>query len=151
MYYDLLEKIETELKNDDFITTVTEGNIFDIDMTKITLFPLAHVQVTNATFNENVISFNINIYCMDITDVSKDETTNLFRGNDNSHDILNTTLAVLNRFYEKIRRGDLYTEGYQVDGGPTCEPFEENFTNKLTGWNLQLSIKVPNTMTVCDV
>ena len=67
MYYDLLQKIETELKNDDFITTVTEGNIFDIDMTKITLFPLAHVQVTNATFNENVISFNIkNIHFYDL-------------------------------------------------------------------------------------
>ena len=51
---------------------------------------------------------------MDITDISKDETTNKFDGNDNELYVLNTMMAVLNRVYELLRRGTLYTDAFQV-------------------------------------
>ena len=60
---------------------------------------------------------------MDIVDVDKDATTDLFRGNNNEHDILNTQLAVLNKLVMVLRKGDLYTTKYQLEGDPSCEPF----------------------------
>jgi hypothetical protein len=86
---------------------------------------------------------------MDIVDISKDETTDLFEGNDNELDVLNTQLAILNRLYEMIRRGDLYTDGYQVSGSPTCEPFIDRFENKLAGWTMTFDVLFPNDMTIC--
>ena len=151
MYYSLLTKIQTELNNDPLITTVTQGDIFQIDLSKQTLFPLCHIIVNNATFLENVIQYNISILSMDIVDVSKDETTDKFRGNDNEQDILNTQISVLNRLYEKLRRGNLFDDNYQVDGSPGLEIFVDRFENKLAGWTMTMSINTPNEMTVCDV
>ena len=86
---------------------------------------------------------------MDITDISKSETADKFDGNDNELYILNTMMAVHNRCYEMLRRGDLYTDKFQVDGSPTCEPFTERFENKLAGFTLTVDILIPNDMTIC--
>lgn len=150
-YYNILTKLQTELQADPFVNTVTEGDIFEIDLAKQTIFPLSHIMINNATFVNNVISFNISILSMDIVDITKEETTDIFRGNDNEQDILNTQISVLNRLYEKLRRGDLFDENYQVDGSPSVEPFVDRFENKLTGWTMTFDMIVPNEMTVCNV
>ena len=151
MYYEILTKLQTELNNDPLINTVSEGDIFSIDLSKQTIFPLCHIMVNSATFVDNVIQYNISIMSMDIVDISKDETTDNFRGNDNEQDILNTQISVLNRLYEKLRRGNLYDDNYQVEGSPNVEPFIDRFENKLAGWTMTVNINTPNTMTVCDV
>ena len=58
-------------------------------------------------------------------------------------------LAVQNRCYELLRRGTLYTEKFQVDGSPTCEPFTERFENKLGGFTMTFDVLIPNDMTIC--
>ena len=58
---------------------------------------------------------------------------------------------MLNRLYEKLRRGNLYDDNYQVDGSPNVEPFIDRFENKLAGWTMSFNMNTPNTMTVCDV
>jgi len=151
MYYEILTKLQTELNNDPLINTVSEGDIFSIDLSKQTIFPLCHIMVNSATFVDNVIQYNVSIMAMDIVDISKDETTDNFRGNDNEQDILNTQISVLNRLYEKLRRGNLYDDNYQVEGSPNVEPFIDRFENKLAGWTMTVNINTPNTMTVCDV
>ena len=108
-----------------------------------------HIIVNTATFEENVIRYNISILAMDITDISKQETVSKFDGNDNELYILNTMLAVLNRCYDLLRRGDLWTDKFQIDGNPTCEPFTERFENKLAGHAMTLDILIPNGMTIC--
>jgi hypothetical protein len=40
-YYDILNTIKAQLDMDVFVNTVTQGDIFDIDLTKQTIFPLA--------------------------------------------------------------------------------------------------------------
>ena len=151
MYYKILSKLQTELNNDPLINTVSEGDIFSVDLEKQTIFPLCHIMINNATFVDNVIQYNISILAMDIVDISKEETTNKFRGNDNEQDILNTQISVLNRLYEKLRRGNLYDDNFQVDGTPNVEPFIDRFENKLAGWTMTFNINTPNEMTVCDV
>ena len=151
MYYEILTKLQTELNNDALVNTVSSGDIFDVDLSKQTIFPLCHIIVNSATFVDNVIQYNISILSMDVVDVSKDETTNKFVGNDNEQDVLNTQINILNRLYEKLRRGNLYDDNYQVDGTPNLEIFVDRFENKLAGWTMTVNINTPNVMTVCDV
>jgi hypothetical protein len=131
------------------VNTVTEGDIFKVDLAKQTIFPLAHIMVNTATFEGNVIRFNVSLIAMDIVDISKEESVNSYLGNDNEQDVLNTQLVVLNRAYEVMRRGDLSSDLYQVDGNPTCEPFTERFENLLAGWTMTFDVLIPNEMSIC--
>jgi hypothetical protein len=148
-YFDIIDKIKQHFENDPLVNTVTQGDIFDVDLNKQTIFPLCHIIVNQATFENNVIRYNISILAMDITDISKSESADKFDGNDNELYILNTMMAVHNRCYEMLRRGDLYSDKFQVDGSPTCEPFTERFENKLAGFTLTIDILIPNDMTIC--
>lgn len=149
-YYNILDTLRTHLENDAIVNTVTTGDIFQVDLAKQTIFPLSHIMVNNATFEGNVIRFNISLLAMDIVDISKDEITEMFLGNDNEQDVLNTQLAVVNRLYEMLRRGDLYSDNFMVDGNATCEPFAERFENYLAGWTMTFDILVANNMTICE-
>ena len=148
-FYTIIDKLKAHLDADIFVNTVSEGDIFKVDLAKQTIFPLAHIMVNTATFEENVIRFNVSLIAMDIVDVSKDEVTNIYLGNDNEQDVLNTQLVVLNRAYELMRRGDMYSDLYQVDGNPTCEPFTERFENLLAGWTMTFDVLIPNEMSIC--
>jgi hypothetical protein len=103
----LTETIKDQLLNDVNTNTVTTGDITEIDLSKQTIFPLAHIIVNNVTTQEQVLLFNITVMAMDIVNQSKEETTDLFRGNNNEQDVLNTQLAVLNRLVMVLRKGDL--------------------------------------------
>ena len=149
-YYTILDTLKTNLENDPFVNTVTQGDIFAVDLAKQTIFPLVHIIVNNATFESNIIRFNVSLMAMDIVNKSKDEDTDIFNGNDNEVYVLNTMLSVLNRLYEELRRGDLFTDAFQVDGNPTLEAFAERFENYLAGWTMTFDILVPNEMTICD-
>ena len=148
-YYNILNTLKGHFDNDPFINTVTEGDIFAVDLAKQTIFPLVHIIVNNATFEANIIRFNISLLAMDLVDISKTENTDPFIGNNNEQDVLNTTLAVLNRCYEFMRRGDLYSDNYEVDGNASCEPFSERFENNIGGWTMTFDLLVPNSMTIC--
>lgn len=148
-YFDIIDKLRTHFENDALVSTVSQGDIFDVDLNKQTIFPLVHIIVNQATFESNVIRYNISLLAMDIVDVSKTETTDKFSGNNNELYVLNTMIAVHNRCYELLKRGDLYTDKFQVDGDPFCEPFTERMENNLSGWTMTLDILIPNDMTIC--
>ena len=148
-YYTILDKLKTHFDADPIVNTVTQGDIFQVDLNKQTIFPLVHIIVNSVQFVNNVQQANVSIMAMDIVDISKDETTSLFDGNDNELDVLNTQLAILNRVYEMLRRGDLYDDSFQVTGAPNCEPFIDRFENKLAGWTMTFDVLFPNDMTIC--
>ena len=122
-YFDIIDKLKTHFDGDVLVNTVTQGNLFDIDLSKQTIFPLVHIIVNTASLEGNVVRYNISILAMDIVDITKDEEENKFDGNDNELYVLNTQLQVLTRCYELLLRGDLWTDKFQIDGNPTCEPF----------------------------
>lgn len=148
-YYTILETLRAELDSSPFVNTVTEGSIFDVDLSKQTIFPLSHIMVNSATIEEHVIRYNISVMAMDIVDVSKAETTNLFRGNDNEQDVLNTQFAVLQRLASSMLNGAISDLGYEIETAPNCEPFSERFENLLAGWTMTFDLVVPNQMSIC--
>ncbi|WP_288955066.1 hypothetical protein [uncultured Polaribacter sp.] len=148
-FYLLTEAIKNQLLNDVNVNTVTTGDIFDIDISKQSIFPLSHIIINSVTTQEQVLTFNVSVLSMDIVDENKEETTDIFRGNDNEQDVLNTQLQVLNKLIQVLRKGVLYTDQYQLDGDANCEPFYERFENKLAGWTATFNVFVNNDITIC--
>ena len=148
-YYLLTEAIKDALLSDINVNTVTEGDLFDIDLSKQSIFPLSHLIINSVTAQESVLRFNISILSMDIVDESKEPTTDIFIGNNNEQDVLNTQLAVLNKLVQVLRRGDLYNDKYQLDGDANLEPFVDRFENKVAGWTATFDVLVNNDIEIC--
>ncbi len=148
-FYNVTKKIKDALNAEPFVNTVSFGSLDDVDLNKQTIFPLSHIIVNNCNVETNTMIFNISVLAMDIVDESKDEVTDIFVGNDNEQDVLNTQLEVLNRVVAILQRGDLYTDLFQIEGVVGCEPFVDRFENKLAGWSATFDVIVKNDMTVC--
>jgi hypothetical protein len=148
-FYNVTETIKNQLLSDVNVNTVTMGDITKVDLSKQTLFPLSHMIVNSVTNEDSILRYNISILSMDIVDISKDEVVDLFIGNNNEQDVLNTQLVVLNKLVQVLRGGDLYTSMYQLDGSPSFEPFMDRFENEVAGWTLSLDVMVPNDITIC--
>ena len=148
-YYQLTQTLKDQLLADVNINTVTIGDIYDVNLNKQDIFPLAHIIVNNVLQQEQTLTFNISIIAMDIVDQSKTQTTDIFTGNNNEQDILNTQLAVLNKAIQVLRMGTLYTDKYQLDSDVNCEPFYDRFENKLAGWTATMDILIYNDIKLC--
>jgi hypothetical protein len=146
-YYNLIDKIFTYLDGNPNVNTVTFGDIMDVDLSKQTIFPLVHVTVSNMTFSEQTISVSMNVAAMDIVDESKDDKQTKSKphlGLDNKQDILNTQLTVVNGLQSTLRRGDLYSDLYQLSSDATAQLFQDKYENLLTGWTMSLNVLIPN-------
>jgi hypothetical protein len=90
---------------------------------------------------------------MDLVDDTKENPraqAEPFYGTSNVQDILNTQLAVINDVVQELRRGQLYSDLYQLDGTPTCQPFTERFENLLAGWTATFDVLLANTeISIC--
>jgi len=148
-FYQLTETIKTNLLTDINVNTVTTGDITDINLGKQDMFPLSHIIVNNVVVNEQTLDFNISILACDIVNQSKLETTDIFTGNNDVQNILNTQLAVLNKLIQKLRMGNLHTDMYQLDGSPSLDPFYDRFENQLAGWTATMNIKIYNDIYIC--
>jgi hypothetical protein len=131
------------------VNTVTTGDIYDIDLSKQSIFPLSHIIINNVTADESILTFNVSVLAMDVVDESKEKTTDIFRGNNNEQDVLNTQLQVINKLIQVLRKGNLYNDQYQLDGNANCEPFYERFENKMAGWSATFNVFVNNDITIC--
>lgn len=148
-YYKLLDAIKNHLQNDPSVNTVHMGDIFKVDTSKETIFPLSNIHVTNVEFRGNVNRFTMNVICADILDETKEnekDQNNVFHGADNLQDIYNTQLSVINILQTSLRRGNLNDVDYVLleDEFINSQPFEQRFENLLVGWFLELTIDIPN-------
>jgi len=148
-FYQLSETIKEELLKDKNINTVTTGDITNVNLNKQDIFPLGHIIINTVTAEENVLRFSITVLAADMVDQSKDATVDIFKGNTNEQDILNTQLAVLNRLIQRLRKGQLHADMYQLDGSPLCEPFYDRFENQLAGWTATMDVLIYNDIYIC--
>ena len=98
--YNVLDELRTLLLLSDFTNTVTFGEVSDVDLNKLTNFPLVHLNVDNVTIDDLHIDFTLNMIACDVVDISKEEVSDLFLGNNNVQDILSTQLKVITDAYE---------------------------------------------------
>ena len=148
-FYLLTETIEQQLLSDVNVNTCSTGDIYDIDMSKMSIYPLSHIIINNVSVQESVLNFNISVLAMDVVDESKKATTDIFRGNNNEQDVLNTQLQVLNKLIKVLRKGNLYSDQFQLNGDASCEPFYDRFDNKVAGFTATFDVLVNNDITLC--
>ena len=150
-FYQVTQIIKDQLLSDPNVNTVTTGDITRIDLSKQSMYPISHLIVNNVS-NEgdgNILRFSLSVLSMDIVDVSKEETVDIFIGNNNEQDILNTQLAVLNKLVQVLRGGTLHQNKYQLDGSPSFEPFYDRFENEVAGFALTFDVIVENDISLC--
>lgn len=145
-YYELLDNLKASAEETNLVNMITQGDITAIDIQKNMRYPLVHIIVNNATFQNQTIRFNVDIICADILDVNKESVTDIFRGNDNEIDILNNTLTILNRMFEVFRRNP---NDFEVDTDATLNPFVMRFENGLAGWQLTFDVVTYSNMSIC--
>jgi len=150
--YDIIEQIKTFLRAHPIVNYVTYGDITQVDLNKTTMFPLTHFFVRNTTITEHAMRVTVSLLFLDIVDYTKDfNSDDLGDRQDASNliDVYNTQLQIANALVQDLRRGDLYREKYQLVGDPLCEPFKDRFENELAGWSMELTIDIPNNISVC--
>lgn len=151
-FYDITTHLKNILASNPSLPRVNIGQISDVLLSKMDMYPYAHIIVNNVVNdgNEgNILTWNISIICMDIVDISKEQTTELFLGNNDLQDVFNTQLSIIMRTVETLRRGQ-DTRTYQLDGAVNIEPFEDRFEHGVAGWTATFDVSMANDMTVCD-
>ena len=148
-FYQVTETLKSQLLDDVNVHTVTTGDITQVDLQKQTIFPLSHIIINNVSQEDGVLRFNVSVIAMDIVNQSKEITVDLFEGNNNLQDILNTQLSVVNKLIQVLRGGTLHQDAYQLDGNPNIEPFYDRFENELGGWTASMDVLIYNDITIC--
>ena len=148
-FYQVTETIKNQLLADVNVNTVTTGDITRIDLSKQTIYPLSHLIVNNVNNEDNVLRFSLSVLAMDIVDVSKEPVVDIFIGNNNEQDVLNTQLAVLNKLAQVLRGGTMFQNLYQLEGNPSLEPFYDRFENEMAGWAMTFDVIVNNDISIC--
>ena len=148
-FYQVTQVIKDQLLADVNVNTVTTGDITRIDTSKQTMFPLSHLIVNNVGNEDNILRFSLSVLAMDVVNISKEEVVDIFIGNNNEQDILNTQLAVLNKLVQVLRGGTLHQDLYQLDGSPSFEPFYDRFEAEVAGWALSFDVIIPNDISIC--
>jgi len=139
------------------ITTFTMGDLYNVDMAKQTLFPLAHLIVNNTTIASGLFQYNVTLLVMDrvvdVTDNSYGHYNYLlknYKDVTNLIDVHNTSLSTLNDITSYIYRNPQSYQ-YNVIGDSLATPFEERFDNLLAGWAIDLNISVGNVNPMCAI
>lgn len=148
--FKLTDAIKEELQGNTLINQVTFGDLFEVDLLKKNIFPLAHVGMASARIGEGVAYVDLSILFLDIVDEQKQENTDQFYGNDNEHYILNSMFAAATKTVQELMRGDLYRDGFQLESDDvSLEFFSERFEDKLAGVGLDMTIAIKNTLDLC--
>lgn len=148
--FKLTDAIKDELQGNALINQVTFGDLFEVDLLKKNIFPLAHVGMASARIGEGVAYVDLSILFLDIVDEQKQENTDQFYGNDNEHFVLNSMFAAATKTVQELMRGDLYRDGFQLEQDDvSLEFFSERFEDKLAGVGLDMTIAIKNTLDLC--
>tara|TARA_R110001592_G_scaffold124342_1_gene333142 strand:+ start:938 stop:1477 length:540 start_codon:yes stop_codon:yes gene_type:complete len=147
------------------ITTTTTGDIWEIDLSKNTLFPLFHINPVSVTTGQSELTYNFQLFVMDLvsqkdnwTEANLQSATNL----SNEQEVLSSCLQMCVDIIGIMRHSkwqsakadgtqDIDDPVYFTDGEFSLEPFTERFDNLLTGWVFSIGIVVQNDFQTCTI
>ena len=149
-YTEILKYLKQLLESDPLVNTVTKGDFSKLDLNKMDISPIAHILVTNPDFNNvQALTFDVELTVVDVVDINKEVNEDKFWGNDNEVDVLNETLAIINRAYSKLLR-DFENKGYNAIQNAVAQEVSANEDNMI-GWTLPFQLIVPNnTISLCQ-
>ena len=127
------------------ISTVSVGDIYDINLEKLEKFPLLHINPLNVTTGDSELVYNFQIFIMDMVSEKSSwktkqqtELTKLINTKNNEQEVWNQTLEICTDFIGMLRHSSRQSlEGVNDIDAPiyftqdqfTIEPFQERFDN----------------------
>ena len=157
------------------ISSTSVGDIFDINLEKMQKFPLLHINPTSVTTGDSQLTYNFQIFIMDmvtekdnwttnrskIEAPSKNEFSKLVKTLSNEQDVFNDTLQIVTDFIGLLRHssrqslgpeaGDINEPLYFTQDQFTIEPFSERFDNLCCGWVFNIGVLVQNDFQTCNI
>ena len=144
------------------IATTTTGDIFKIDLSNQTLFPLFHINPVNVTTGLSSLTYNFQLFVMDaVTEKENWTEENLLSADylSNEQEVTSSCLQVCVDIISMMRHSkwqgagelDINEPVYFTDGEYTLEPFSERFDNLLTGFVFKVGIVVQNDFQSCTI
>ena len=150
------------------ISTTSVGDIFDVDLSKMTKFPLLHVNPTSVATGDSQLTYNFQIFIMSMVTERENWTKNnadanfpkLYKTLSNEQDVFNETLQIVTDFIGMLRHSsrqslagvnDINEPLYFTQDQFTIEPFSERFDNLCCGWVFNIGVLVQNDFQTCDI
>jgi len=149
-YTELLYYLKGILESDPLVNTVTQGELDMVSLNKMDIYMLCHIVINEPLFtNGQTVGFNVEVLCCDVVDINKEVNEDKFFKNDNEVDVLNETLAVLNRFWTKLNQ-DFERKGITTDDNVTLQQWLNDKDNAV-GYVLPFTVQMPNKkMNLCQ-
>tara|TARA_R100001377_G_scaffold64515_1_gene40036 strand:+ start:784 stop:1332 length:549 start_codon:yes stop_codon:yes gene_type:complete len=150
------------------IESTSVGDIFSVNLEKMQKFPLMHINPTNVVTGESQLTYNFQIFIMDMVTEKDNWTKNFTNANfpklvktlTNEQDVFNETLQIVTDFIGMLRHStrqslagvdDINFPLYFTEDQFTIEPFEERFDNLCCGYVFNIGILVMNDFQSCEI
>mgnify|MGYP003629885459 FL=1 len=150
------------------IASTSVGDIFDINLEKMQKFPLLHINPTSVTTGDSQLTYNFQIFIMDMVTERDNWTENnadanfpkLVKTLSNEQDVFNETLQIATDFIGMLRHStrqsilgvdDINFPLYFTQDQFTIEPFSERFDNLCCGYVFNIGILVQNDFQTCNI
>jgi|TARA_R110002020_G_scaffold65139_1_gene172154 hypothetical protein len=148
-YNEIIDKLKSIGEKHEQISTVTTGDIFDIDLEKNTKYALMHINPVNVVTARYGLTYNFQIFVMDLVEPD----------NSNEQQVYSTVLQICvdlisifrNSKYQSSTDTDINLPIYFTEGDFTLEPFTERFDQAVTGWVFQIGVNVDNSFQTCEI
>ena len=149
------------------ISTVSVGDIFDINLEKMEKMPLLHINPTSVQTGDSELIYNFQLFICDLVSEKDDwqtyqaqQLTKLLDPKNNEQQVWNQTLEICTDFIGMLRHitrqsqegvDDINFPLYFTQDQFSIEPFQERFDNLLCGWTFSIGIKVMNDFDTCEI
>ena len=149
------------------ISTVSVGDIYEINLEKMEKMPLLHINPTSVTTGDSELVYNFQIFIADLVSEKDNwktfqakQLTKLLDPKNNEQQVWNQTLEICTDFIGMLRHSsrqsqagtnDINAPLYFTQDQFTIEPFQERFDNLCCGWVFQMGVKVMNDFDTCII
>ncbi|QDP46664.1 MAG: hypothetical protein Unbinned6316contig1000_8 [Prokaryotic dsDNA virus sp.] len=153
------------------VSSISVGDIYDINLAKMEKFPLVHINPVNVETGQSSLTYNFQIFIMDMVSEKNDWPTRQQEANlkridnkSNEQQVFNQTLQIATDIIGVFRHssrlsqhgelsivGDINAPLYFTEGEYTLEPFLERFDNLCCGWVFNIGVLTKNNFDTCDI
>tara|TARA_B100001094_G_scaffold292812_1_gene312290 strand:- start:984 stop:1532 length:549 start_codon:yes stop_codon:yes gene_type:complete len=149
------------------ISTVSVGDIYDINLEKMEKMPLLHINPTSVTTGDSELVYSFQLFICDLVSEKNNwktfqakQLTKLLDPKNNEQQVWNQTLEICTDFIGMLRHSSRQSQAgvndineplYFTQDQFTIEPFQERFDNLLCGWTFTIGVRVMNDFDTCEI
>ena len=147
-FYKTTEYLKDTFKSNPDVNTIIFGKQNETDLYKKNIYSLVHIIPTGANYNTRTAVYSFRVISLDQRDISKSVQDDKYEGNDNQQDNLNLTDTILRHFILTLlnQHND---DSIDLVNYSEAKPLLLSNTNLLDGWYIDVTLQLPNQISVC--